>query len=378
MRLNGPQIERLQSALVAAYPDAADFDMFLDLKLSRKRPTLTVANDLLQRAYDVITKAEAQGWTADLIRALAAERGVQLPQVQALCDELLPFAAAWASRRQRGSRPHPHQRRAAGPAPGGPRHPAGRDPRGAGRPGQRRACWCCTASRASARASWRASTRGATPRAIRAARSYSTPAPTARPCSWPRSGASSWTSPTCPTLPLKEQCLHALATLSRGAPSLLIYDNVRDLDAIRAVPAVGGRAVPRRADDAARPVAAGGLAGAAGGAAGRHGGGRAGAVGRRRRSGHGGGRRATGGAGRRAAGATGAGRSGVEGRGAARPQAQAGRDAGGRVQLRAGLGAGGRRRAAGAVGRGPAQPAAHPRRRAAGAPGGRGPRRRCD
>jgi hypothetical protein len=108
-RLNGEQIAQLQDAILGAFtPD--DLEQFLLTRLDRYLSHISMGGNLRTTVFDVITQAQREGWTPDLLHAVAAERP-GLPDLQALVIALL---AALENRS-----PSPPDRRAppvAGPA----------------------------------------------------------------------------------------------------------------------------------------------------------------------------------------------------------------------------------------------------------------------
>src|SRR4051812_9594921 len=67
MGLTGYQMERLNNALNSAYPSYNQFDMMLQFKVNRSLPNLAAPGPMPEVIFTVIRKAEAGGWTDDLV-----------------------------------------------------------------------------------------------------------------------------------------------------------------------------------------------------------------------------------------------------------------------------------------------------------------------
>ena len=72
-RLTREQFERLYSSIPDAF-DLSGFDQMLWLGLGRRREDISLGGNLRAIILDVIRTAENEGWTGDLLDALASER----------------------------------------------------------------------------------------------------------------------------------------------------------------------------------------------------------------------------------------------------------------------------------------------------------------
>jgi formylglycine-generating enzyme required for sulfatase activity len=96
--LSGPQIEELQQALLAAFPQQQDLREFLLFRLKQRLDEMVGERDDYRAVvFRVLGKAEQQGWLANLVREAAAARP-GLPAFQALAERLLAVLAAPAPR----------------------------------------------------------------------------------------------------------------------------------------------------------------------------------------------------------------------------------------------------------------------------------------
>lgn len=101
-KLNGKQIALLQQAILDAF-DLNDLQALLLLRLDRDLSQITPPANLRTMVLDVIKAAEREGWTGDLLDAIAAERpGVD--SLQDLCVQLRAVMQA-PSEQQRPSAP---------------------------------------------------------------------------------------------------------------------------------------------------------------------------------------------------------------------------------------------------------------------------------
>jgi len=86
-KLTGPQAKQLQEAILDAF-DREELKELLLLRLDKKLDRIAPGATLDATVLDVIQKAEREGWTADLLRAVAAERPSR-KDLQSLVAELL-------------------------------------------------------------------------------------------------------------------------------------------------------------------------------------------------------------------------------------------------------------------------------------------------
>ena len=74
-QLNGPQRQILRDAIVAAFIDAPTLDMFLQDKLNKPSLDNFVAgSNYVQKVFNAIKVAQAEGWTGDFVTAVQTER----------------------------------------------------------------------------------------------------------------------------------------------------------------------------------------------------------------------------------------------------------------------------------------------------------------
>lgn len=86
-RLSGQQKEQLQQAIVDAF-DQEELKELLDFRLDLKLDHIAPGAGFDTVVFDVIQKAEREGWTADLLRAIAAKRPNR-PDLRSLVARLL-------------------------------------------------------------------------------------------------------------------------------------------------------------------------------------------------------------------------------------------------------------------------------------------------
>jgi energy-coupling factor transporter ATP-binding protein EcfA2 len=86
LKLSGEQIEQLQSAILGAF-EADELRQFLLTHLDKYLSHISLGPNLKVVVLDVITQAEREGWTEDLLDAVADERPDR-SDLQALCDRL--------------------------------------------------------------------------------------------------------------------------------------------------------------------------------------------------------------------------------------------------------------------------------------------------
>lgn len=67
MALSNEQYEQLTEALAAAFPSEADLRMMLRFKLSRNLDAIAGGSTVIERAFNLIRRAEAEGWTGKLV-----------------------------------------------------------------------------------------------------------------------------------------------------------------------------------------------------------------------------------------------------------------------------------------------------------------------
>ncbi len=72
MMLTGDQVAEFVAALLAAFPTRSDLAQMVRLQLNKNLDALTLGGDLQEIVFNVIQKAEAQGWIAELISAAHA------------------------------------------------------------------------------------------------------------------------------------------------------------------------------------------------------------------------------------------------------------------------------------------------------------------
>ena len=72
-RLSGQQFQLMQEALLDGYSFAA-LTAMLRFRLDRQREHLSLANDLPTIVFDVISRAEDESWTAELLAGARASR----------------------------------------------------------------------------------------------------------------------------------------------------------------------------------------------------------------------------------------------------------------------------------------------------------------
>jgi hypothetical protein len=87
LKLSGEQIEQLQSAILGAF-EADELRQFLLTHLDKYLSHISLSPNLKIVVLDVIAQAEREGWTDQLLRAVADERPNR-PDIQALVTELL-------------------------------------------------------------------------------------------------------------------------------------------------------------------------------------------------------------------------------------------------------------------------------------------------
>jgi hypothetical protein len=85
--LNGRQYEQLSEALIAAFPDVAKLQHMLRFKLDKSLDEIALGNSLKDISFRVIGRAEAEGWTAQLVAA-AREANPGNPLLSAFAQQL--------------------------------------------------------------------------------------------------------------------------------------------------------------------------------------------------------------------------------------------------------------------------------------------------
>jgi len=88
MKLTGKQVEEVIEALAASF-NRAGLERFLRIRLDRRLDQITGGGDLYEVILDVVSTAEREGWTAELIRQ-AAEWYPDSERLPALARALLP------------------------------------------------------------------------------------------------------------------------------------------------------------------------------------------------------------------------------------------------------------------------------------------------
>jgi hypothetical protein len=86
LALNGAQLEQLSDALRDAF-SVQRFREMLRFKLGKRLDDYSLGEDYKEIAFEVITAAEAEGWTADLVQA-ARQSNPGNPRLQALAQEV--------------------------------------------------------------------------------------------------------------------------------------------------------------------------------------------------------------------------------------------------------------------------------------------------
>jgi hypothetical protein len=81
LRIEGPELGAFIKALRTAY-NPGRFDQMMAIYLSKNRHDYTLENDMPQRYFNVITAANMEGWTADLVAA-ALDANPGNPDLQA-------------------------------------------------------------------------------------------------------------------------------------------------------------------------------------------------------------------------------------------------------------------------------------------------------
>jgi hypothetical protein len=67
--LSGEQREKLQEALIDAFPDKSSLERMLSFRLNKNLNSIAGGNNLGEIVFQLITTAESQGWLPDLVRA---------------------------------------------------------------------------------------------------------------------------------------------------------------------------------------------------------------------------------------------------------------------------------------------------------------------
>ncbi|MUG92504.1 CHAT domain-containing protein [Scytonema sp. UIC 10036] len=88
MNLTGQQRKRLRDALISAFPDRSSLEQLLDFELNKKLNQITQDTNLQTVVFQLIQRAEAEGWVVDLIRAARKENPGN-SELQAIARELL-------------------------------------------------------------------------------------------------------------------------------------------------------------------------------------------------------------------------------------------------------------------------------------------------
>jgi hypothetical protein len=86
-KLNGKQIAQLQQAILDALVDYDELRQFVRIRLDRYLAQISLGPNLTAVVFDVISRAEREGWTAELLDALAGERPNR-SDIQELCRTL--------------------------------------------------------------------------------------------------------------------------------------------------------------------------------------------------------------------------------------------------------------------------------------------------
>ncbi len=73
--LNGPQRQILRDAIVSAFVSEATLDMFLQDKLNTPPlDNFAAGSNYVQKVFNAIRAAQAEGWTGNLVGAVQADR----------------------------------------------------------------------------------------------------------------------------------------------------------------------------------------------------------------------------------------------------------------------------------------------------------------
>ncbi len=85
--LDGEKRKRLRDAIVESYPDREDLRMMIDLELEKNLNAIAGGNNNEQIVFNLIQKANNEGWITELIGVLADERP-QNQEIKAIKQEL--------------------------------------------------------------------------------------------------------------------------------------------------------------------------------------------------------------------------------------------------------------------------------------------------
>ena len=69
MKLSGPLRKKLQTALIDAFPDRSSLEQMLSFELDKNLETIAEGNNLEKIVFELIKKAESQGWIKNLVNA---------------------------------------------------------------------------------------------------------------------------------------------------------------------------------------------------------------------------------------------------------------------------------------------------------------------
>ena len=87
MDLCGKQREKLQSALISAFPDKASLDQMLSNQLNKNLDVIAGGENLKSIVFNLIKKAEAEGWVEKLIDA-ACKSNPGNPKLKTIAEEI--------------------------------------------------------------------------------------------------------------------------------------------------------------------------------------------------------------------------------------------------------------------------------------------------
>ncbi len=94
MNLSGPQRQKLQEALISAFPNPFKLRQMLSFGLNKSLNTIAGGQNLDEIVFKLIETAESENWVKDLITAALESNSTKNENLIAIAKELLPESSA--------------------------------------------------------------------------------------------------------------------------------------------------------------------------------------------------------------------------------------------------------------------------------------------
>jgi formylglycine-generating enzyme required for sulfatase activity len=105
MKLSGSQFEQFEHALLDAFPEESSLKRMLLYRLDKKLNEIAVKDSLDNIVFKLIEKAEAEGWTKDLVQAARLQNPGNL-KLKAIAEKLFPNLETSSNSRTKNSHPY--------------------------------------------------------------------------------------------------------------------------------------------------------------------------------------------------------------------------------------------------------------------------------